>query len=107
MYPYQGLDPYLTILTPYIEIAFLTEPTQIPGTNSFVQVSAGQDFSLALELNGNVWSFGKSASGRLGLGENLEEAIFSPTKITTLPEIKSISANRDSAIVLDHSGSVW
>jgi hypothetical protein len=84
----------------------LTQPTQIPDTHSFVQISAGYQFSLALDSNEHVWSFGNGDYGRLGLGERVGNR-FSPTRIESLSHIKSISAGVYSGIVLDDSGSLW
>jgi alpha-tubulin suppressor-like RCC1 family protein len=84
----------------------LTQPTQIPDTHSFVQISAGDQFSLALDSNGQVWSFGYATYGRLGLGERVGHQ-FRPTRIESLSNIKSISTGYMFGIVLDDSGSLW
>jgi alpha-tubulin suppressor-like RCC1 family protein len=52
------------------QISQLNQPTKISGTHSFVQISAGENFSLALDSMGQVWSFGDSSYGRLGLGNS-------------------------------------
>jgi alpha-tubulin suppressor-like RCC1 family protein len=49
------------------------------------------NFSLALDSNGHVWSFGNASDGRLGLGNSSEKPIHSK-RIEELSEIKSISA---------------
>jgi alpha-tubulin suppressor-like RCC1 family protein len=84
----------------------LTQPTQIPDTHSFVQISAGDQFSLALDSNEHVWSFGNGDFGRLGLGEGVGNR-FRPTRIESLSNIKSISAGFTLElfwIILDHCG---
>jgi len=88
------------------KVEFLKEPTKIPNTQSFVQVSAGNLFSLALDSNGDVWSFGFSGKGRLGLGKGKGNQ-FTPERIDTLNDIKSISAGNCHGIALDNSGIVW
>jgi alpha-tubulin suppressor-like RCC1 family protein len=80
-------------------------PTQIPNTHSFVQVSAGGYFSLALDQNQSVWSFGYNDYGQLGLGDNTLRDI--PTKIESLSNIKMISAGYQFGIALDHDGNMW
>jgi alpha-tubulin suppressor-like RCC1 family protein len=80
--------------------------TQIPDTHSFVQISAGFQFSLALDSNEHVWSFGNGGCGCLGLGEGVRNQLR-PTLIDTLSEIKSISTGNHFGIVLDHYGSLW
>ena len=87
-------------------VPFLTQPTQILDTHSFVQISAGDQFSLALDSNGDVWSFGNGEYGRLGLGEGVRHR-FRPTRIESLSNIKSISAGVYFGMVLNHFGSLW
>ena len=84
----------------------LFQPTQITETHSFVQISAGRQFSLALDSNEHVLSFGSGDNGRLGLGEGVGNQ-FRPTRIESLSNIKSISAGYQFGIVLDDSGSLW
>jgi alpha-tubulin suppressor-like RCC1 family protein len=91
------------------EVKYLTQPTQIPDTHSFVQISAGHQFSLALDsdehgFNEHVWSFGNGMYDCLGLGDG-EENRYKPTRIESLSNIKSISAGNQFGIVLDHSCS--
>lgn len=88
------------------QVLMHAQPTQIPGTCSFVQISAGWKFSLALDSDDHVWSFGNALFGRLGLGRVVEDQ-FRPIRIETLCDIKSISAGAYYGIVLDHSGSSW
>jgi alpha-tubulin suppressor-like RCC1 family protein len=89
-------------------VPFLTKPTRIRKTRAFTQISAGHRFSLALDENGCVWSFGMSHQGRLGLGQTaIKNNEFTPKQIKTLPNIKSIAAGCQYGIVLDDSGNVW
>lgn len=54
-------------------------PTQIPNTENFISIVAGESFSLALDSSGSIWSFGYNLYGRLGVGD--EEQRTRPTKI--------------------------
>jgi alpha-tubulin suppressor-like RCC1 family protein len=42
-------------------------PVRIPNTRNFVNVAAGNKFTLCLDSNGNMWSFGRNNSGQLGI----------------------------------------
>jgi alpha-tubulin suppressor-like RCC1 family protein len=82
-------------------------PTQIPQTRNFTQVATGHQFSLALDIDGRVWSFGLNAFGQLGLGDL--KTRYSPTIILPLVDqcITSVSAGLQHGIVLDSNGKLW
>jgi alpha-tubulin suppressor-like RCC1 family protein len=80
-------------------ISFLSKPTEILNTHSFIQISTGYEFSLALDSFGCVWSFGS------GFGNC--DVQFTPTRMPNLPKIKCISAGGNFGLTLDHSGTVW
>ena len=49
-------------------------------SNTWNDASAGSDFTVALDTNNNLWSFGKNDYGQLGLGDTSLRNL--PTKIT-------------------------
>jgi alpha-tubulin suppressor-like RCC1 family protein len=55
---------------------------------NITQVVAGESFSLALDDNGEVYSFGDNSYGELGLGDN--KVRYSPTFISSLQGTKII-----------------
>lgn len=67
-------------------------------------VAAGQNFSLVLLENGDVYSFGNNSFGQLGQGNWTQLA--SPTKIENLPSIKAIAAGATHALLLTTDGDV-
>jgi alpha-tubulin suppressor-like RCC1 family protein len=42
-------------------------PVAVPGTNGMTRVAAGENFSLATHIRGEVWGWGTNANGQLGL----------------------------------------
>ena len=44
-----------------------------------VKLSAGAGHSLALTDTGQVWGWGANTEGQLGLGEESQETVFTPT----------------------------
>jgi alpha-tubulin suppressor-like RCC1 family protein len=79
-------------------------PAQIPNTSQFIQIAAGEEFSMALDKNGHLWYWGASTSG--GLGLELCPSIWIPTR-TSLENIKMISAGVTFGSTLNSSGEVW
>lgn len=68
-------------------------------------VSCSYSVSLFLDLDGNAYSCGLSATGKLGFGKTLE--IQSPTVIPGLPPISKISTGNQHSLFLAEDGTVW
>jgi alpha-tubulin suppressor-like RCC1 family protein len=58
--------------------AQVTEPMQIPG--SWISVTAGWSFTLAVDSNYRLYTWGSATNGRLGLGDTLNRS--SPTLVS-------------------------
>jgi alpha-tubulin suppressor-like RCC1 family protein len=87
-------------------ISFVSTPTKVPDMQNFYCVSAGEDYSLALDSNGSVWSYGNGSTGKLGLSNDLLSS-FIPIRIPDLPEITKIAAGIGHSAILDVDGFVW
>ncbi len=70
-----------------------------------ISVKAGRYFSMALDNNGNVYTWGSDAIGKLGVGSTEVNSNI-PLK-TTLSGISQIAAQQNNAMALDNSGDVW
>ncbi|MDR0751602.1 MAG: hypothetical protein LBF12_03310 [Christensenellaceae bacterium] len=92
-------------------------PTQITADDGkatkFKSISAGDYFSLAIDSDGRLWSFGLNAAGQLGLGEE-SNSIKIPTQViatTTdeneITEFDFISAGNAHSLAIDASGNLW
>ncbi len=82
----------------------------------FRAVAAGDRFSLALDSNGRVWSWGISGDhiswrshfdGRLGHPDEYGDRIKEPKRIESLANIIAIAAGEDFAVALDEQGEGW
>jgi alpha-tubulin suppressor-like RCC1 family protein len=83
----------------------LLVPTQVANTSSFYQISTGCKFTLALNNNGDVWSYGSNQYGELG-----QSASFSCLYVLLqllVCQILHISAGGNHSIVVDIHGDVW
>lgn len=81
------------------------EPKQVLRLNYVYDVVVGSDFVLALDHEGQIWSWGDNWAGQLGINSN--EPRFKPVKIESLRNIVAISAFGYHALALDASGQVW
>ena len=87
------------------QIKTQVHPSQFPNTQQFLQICAGNQFSLGLDSQGRVWAFGKNSHGQLGLGD--QETRYVPSVIQSLQHITQISAGYRFGMGLDHLGNLW
>jgi len=78
-------------------------PTQILNFKA-KQISAGVNYSIFIDFNDNVWSFGLNDDGQLGLGDNLNRII--PTQIINI-KAKQVSAGWHSSSLIDMNYGLW
>lgn len=81
----------------------INTPTKIPDLPVITMIAAGGNFSLVLDEEGNVWSFGEA--GYLGMGDNVERR--TPVKIPTLSNIVAIEATTYAAFALEANGTIY
>jgi len=88
-------------------------PTKIPpvqGWDGIVKyVSLGNSFSILIDADDNVWSFGENDKGQLGLGHRNNKDI--PTKIPLVNgwngKAKHISTSGEHTVLIDTNDNIW
>jgi len=79
-------------------------------TESFKDLSAGTNFSLALSTNGEIYSWGDNRDGQLGDGTNTNKRFPNLVSIENLQDgesIKNVYATNKNAMVLTTHGRVF
>ena len=87
---------------------FVFPPKVIPSLKNITQVSCGFYHSGCVDMDGNVFTFGRNALGQLGVGKYSEELIQThiPQKLN-LPPIKQIACGTHFTMCLSVSGDVF
>lgn len=81
-------------------------PERIPGLENIVEISAGEDFALALDKNGRVWSWGRNLNGQLGLGD--EENRNAPEIVQAIEKrVISVAAGSGHGAAVTEDQQVW
>jgi alpha-tubulin suppressor-like RCC1 family protein len=79
-------------------------PQKISSLKDVVAISRGYDHTVALDSNGNVYTFGENDKGQLGTGNN-EESDY--PMLVTISDIVMIAAGSDSTYAIDVNGVLW
>ena len=85
-------------------------PLKTLGISDVVQVSAGNEFTLALKADGTVWGWGTNLSGQLGNGSTATSQTLPGqvgAGVAGFNNIIAISAGETHAIALKSDGTVW
>ena len=81
------------------------EPTRVTSLQNIIDIGAGLSHVVALDEDGDVYTWGLNRHGQLGDGgtTNLNE----PTKITGLSNIVKVDAHKNYTTALDRNGSLY
>ncbi|NTX57200.1 MopE-related protein [Myxococcus sp. CA039A] len=101
-----GQNSFGQVGTGSITPAALPQPTRVYGLPPIKAVAAGTAHSLALDVDGHVWTWGQNASGQAGLG-NTGGLVLVPTQVPGLSNIQAIAANGSFCLALSLDGQVW
>jgi len=86
-----------------------TTPVQVAGLSNIVALSVAPDdsFTLALDSQGKVWSWGANAFGQLGRGDGLYADANNAAIVPGISNIVAIAGGGGHAVVLRGDGTVW
>ena len=70
-------------------------------------VCSGVFHSVAITVEGALWSWGCNAGGRLGYGNDVVR--YFPTAVASIAElkVKQVAAGLDSTLIIDADGFIW
>jgi len=81
-------------------------PTKVEGLGPAKAVSAGEDHSLVLLENGDLYSFGQGSYGQLGHGD-ISQVVNRPTKVAALSGVSLIYAGMGHSLAVLENGDVY
>ncbi len=79
--------------------------TQVGTANDWLEVSAGNRFSLAIKTNGTLWSWGLNSTGQLGQGNVVNLNL--PAQVGTGTNWVRIDAGNQHALAVDNLGFMY
>ncbi|MCU6713041.1 InlB B-repeat-containing protein [Paenibacillus sp. J5C_2022] len=81
-------------------------PVQIHGLSQVKSIEAGYTHNLAIDIDGNLFGWGSNAFGQLGNEETTKD-ITTPSQISGIDNVKSISAGGAYSFAIEEDHSVW
>lgn len=82
-------------------------PLRVPFDGEFVQVDAKRNSVVALDANGDVYTWGDGSYWDLGHGSADNSNVYYPKKVEGLPKIKQVAKGKNHTLALDIEGNVW
>jgi alpha-tubulin suppressor-like RCC1 family protein len=83
-------------------------PVSVGGAiKTFCQISAGSDFTLGLDKNGQVWGWGYGFQGQIGNGTFAASVVTPSALAGTLRTFCKIAAGASFSLAIDKNGRVW
>ena len=80
-------------------------PKKVSGIANIIQISCGSDFSVCVDVNGCIWTFGNNQNGQLGLGDTTNRK--TPQIVPDIDNIASISCGYEHTMALTHTNDVY
>ena len=86
----------------------VTTPFQIASAMPWIGISGGNEFSLAVQADGSIWSWGANSSGQLGKGNNSNlPSNKIPVQIGNESNWVNVNAGYASSSALKADGTLW
>ena len=85
---------------------YVSLPTPIPNLPQISQVSCGADFTVCVDCEGFMWSFGYNDCGQLGTG-NKATRFNIPQKILDIPPVLSVSCGYSHTLIITTDSNLW
>jgi alpha-tubulin suppressor-like RCC1 family protein len=82
-------------------------PTITVGTDSFLQIAAGNLTSYGIKSDGSIWSWGNNGNGQLGINNAVILATSSPVAVVGVQNYVMVAGGESHAVALKIDGSAW
>ena len=80
-------------------------PTPIPNLPQINIISCGYDFTVCVDCEGFMWSFGKNNSGQLGTGNKTNFNV--PQKLLNIPPVLSVSCGAQHTLMITNDSNLF
>ena len=85
--------------------ACVSLPTPIPNLSQINMISCGQFFTVCVDDEGFIWSFGKNNYGQLGTGNKTNFNV--PQKLLNIPPVFSVACGSEYTLMITTDSNLW
>ena len=82
-------------------------PCRIPNLPQIKQVSCGWNFTVCVDFEGFIWTFGGSIESQQGFAKNLNSNLKSPQQILNIPPVLSVSCGAHHTLIISNDSDLW
>ena len=100
-----GIDHNISVALGFGHINSVSLPTPIPNLPKITQISCGFNFTICVDYEGFIWSFGENSSGQLGTGNKTNFNV--PQKIEDIPPVHSVSCGYKHTLIITTDSNLW
>ena len=84
---------------------YVSVPTPIPNLPKINMISCGSNFTVCVDYEGFIWSFGANDYGQLGTGNKTNFNV--PQKLLNIPPVLSVSCGSDYTLMITYDSNLW
>ena len=85
--------------------SYIAYPSPILNLPKIQQIACGWSFTVCIDMEGFVWSFGQNNRGQLGTGNTTNFNI--PQKIENIPPVHSVSCGISHTLIITIDSELW
>lgn len=88
---------------------FYSYPRILIGLKDLIikEICCGNEHSLAVTLQGNVYAWGNNTNKQLGIGYNSPNKVDHPTRVYNVGSVTQISCGYEHSVALTRAGEVY
>ena len=80
-------------------------PSHVQNLPKIKQVSCGWNFTVCVDEEGFLWSFGENRDGQLGMNSNTNSNV--PEKVLEIPPVGSVSCGSHHTLIITNDSNLW
>ena len=83
-------------------------PTPIPNLPKIKLIACGANFSVCVDYEGFIWSFGENNCGQLGTGTVKSLYVHNvPQKVQNIPPVLSVACGSEHTLIITNDSNLW
>ena len=82
-------------------------PRLIPNLPKIIQISCGEHFTVCVDYEGFIWTFGKNIFGAGPVDSGTLTCLIVPQKVYNIPPVQSVACGSKHALIITYNDDLW